>query len=60
LKKFDAYRDKLPNIKAFIVWGEELKNNNDPLVYSWKKFLQLGKDVSDKVIFEHMDKQNPS
>jgi len=50
LSKFDL--DNLPRLKAVVVWGEkELPASaKSGLVYLWKDFMALGKEVKDSVI----------
>lgn len=51
LTRFD--QQKLPRVKAFVVWGEKsLPTDHSSKVYLWSDFMKLGEKVSDKVILE--------
>ena len=59
MKKYEQNFDKLPGIKAIVVYNldkfpPEMK---DPRYFLWKDFLKLGKDVKDQVIQEKINKQ---
>ena len=48
LKKFIQILDKLPKLKAIVVWGEvELVSELDTRFYLWKDFIRLGEGFSD-------------
>jgi len=66
LKKFADNIDKLPDLKAIVVWSAteesaELKREaGDPVsVYTWKSFMDLGSDVKDSAVQERIDGQDP-
>jgi long-subunit acyl-CoA synthetase (AMP-forming) len=56
LDKFLAVRDELPQLKAIVLMTGE---HDAPNVYSWKKFLELGKTVSDDDLQKRIDAQDP-
>jgi long-chain-fatty-acid--CoA ligase ACSBG len=61
LSRFLVNLDKMPKVKAFVVWGEkslpaECKGDR---FYLWKDFLNLGKHIPDSSINERMSKQRP-
>jgi len=48
LKKFIQILDKLPKLKAIVVWGEvELVSELDTRFYLWKDFIRLGEGFND-------------
>lgn len=58
LKKYLQNKDKLPEVRAYVVWlekeiPEDLKASN---IYLWKDFMQLGKSVPDSVINQKIKK----
>lgn len=54
--KFDL--EKLPRVKAVVVWGEKaLPANHNPKVFLWKDFMDLGKNVKDSLIQNQAAKQ---
>ena len=56
LKRFDL--NKLPRVKAFVVWGEkELpKDIKDSRYFLWNDYLKLGNDVKPAVIMEKVSR----
>ena len=52
LKRFTANLDKLPRVKAFVVWGEEQLPDEfrGSQYFLWKDFLKLGSSIGDEVI----------
>jgi long-chain-fatty-acid--CoA ligase ACSBG len=52
---------KLTRVKAIVVYGEKALPSNvqDKRFFLWRDFLNLGKDVPDKVIEEKIAKQKP-
>lgn len=58
LNKFLQIRDRLPNLKAIVMWTGEPKKGIEG-VYSWSTFMKLGGDVSDQAMQERMDYQKP-
>ena len=58
LKRFTCNLDKYPQIKAFVVWGEqslptEFQNSR---YFLWNDFLKLGNDLPDDVILQRMNR----
>ena len=48
LKKFIKVIDKLPKLKAIVVWREnELVSDYDDRFYLWKDFIRLGDRIKD-------------
>ena len=47
LKRFLLNLDKLPKIKAIVVWGENKLISEDSRIYLWKDFIKLGNDLKD-------------
>jgi len=56
LDKFVSNLDKLPRVKAIVVYGEDKVTVNDKRVYMWSDFMKLGSDVSEKIIDEKIQK----
>ena len=52
LKRFTVNLDKLPRVKAFVVWGEDKlpQEFQGPQYFLWRDFLQLGSNIKDQVI----------
>jgi long-chain-fatty-acid--CoA ligase ACSBG len=53
LKLYFSIIDKLPIVKALVAWGnfkipDEI--SKDSRIYSYKEFMDLGKDVKDETI----------
>lgn len=46
LKKILQIKDELPHLKAIVQYKDELKVQ-EPIVYTWKDFVNLGADVPD-------------
>ena len=42
--------DRLPRIKAIVVWNVDKLSITDPRFYTWNDFLKLGSGVKDNVI----------
>ncbi|NXC41028.1 ACBG2 ligase, partial [Penelope pileata] len=59
LQKILQIRHKLPHLKAIIQYGEELKEERSDL-FSWEKFMDLGKDVPDSQLREIVESQKPN
>lgn len=58
LKKFLQIRDRLPKLRAIVMWvGQPDKSLKD--VYSWADFMRLGAGVSNQVLQERIDYQQP-
>ena len=58
LKRFTKNLNKLPKVKAIVVWGEKSlpADEKDSRFYLWKDFLKIGSDIPDKVILEKAQK----
>lgn len=59
LVKYNSLIDKLPKVKAFVMYWEDKIPSNLKLerkVYLWNDFLQLGRDLSDEVVFDRMNR----
>ena len=53
LKKFIQVIDKLPKLKAIVVWREtELVSEQDNRFYLWDDFMKLGESLKDSIILE--------
>ena len=52
LKRFTVNLDKLPRVKAFVVWGEDKlpQEFQGPQYFLWRDFLKLGSNIKDQVI----------
>ena len=61
LKRFTVNLDKLPRVKAFVVWGEDKlpQEFQGPQYFLWRDFLKLGANVKDQVIQQRVDRQVP-
>lgn len=59
LKRFTCNLDKLPKVKAFVVWGEKSlpAEFQGSRFFLWKDFLETGNKVPDAVIHEKIEKQ---
>lgn len=54
--------EKLPLIKALVMWGQEAISEDfqkDSRIHSFKNFLELGKDINNNVMDQIMQKQKP-
>ena len=63
LSRFSANLDKLPKVKAIIVYGEaslptDMNSDVGKKIILWRDFMNLGNSVGDEVIFEKMNRQN--
>ncbi|XP_028660767.1 long-chain-fatty-acid--CoA ligase ACSBG2-like [Erpetoichthys calabaricus] len=56
LTKILQVQDQLPHLKAIVQWGEEVKEKR-PNLYSWKEFMDLGKEVPDAQLDEVLNLQ---
>ena len=56
LRRFTVNLDKLPKIKAFVVWGVDSlpAEFSGPMFYLWKDFLASGTHIDDEVINRKM------
>ena len=61
LKRFTVNLDKLPKVKAFVVWGEETlpAEFQGSRYFLWKDFLKIGNHIGDDIIAKKMDAQVP-
>ena len=61
LKRFMVNLDKMPKVKAFVVWGEKSlpPECTGSRFYLWSDFLEIGKGIKDTAIHERMTKQKP-
>lgn len=68
LKRFQVNANKLPGLKAIVVWTatepiEAIPREDEKVgpikVYTWKEFMALGEKVEDKVVQERVDNQLP-
>ena len=62
LKRFTVNMNKLPKVKALVVWGvnslpDEFRGK--PGFFLWKDFLMTGAHVDDEVINRRMHEQEP-
>lgn len=54
--------EKLPLIKALVMWGQEAIPDDfqkDSRIHTFKNFLELGKDINNNVMDQIMQKQKP-
>lgn len=56
LRGFAVNMDKLTNVKAYILWGnEELPPDcRGPKFFLWRDFLKTGNHINDEVIYSKM------
>jgi len=59
LKKYEQNADKLPRVKAYVLFDVTEIPNKKENYYIWKEFLELGASVPNEVIEKKMDKQAP-
>ncbi|NXX94746.1 ACBG2 ligase, partial [Centropus bengalensis] len=59
LQKILQIHYRLPYLKAIIQYGEEIKEKR-PDLYSWKEFMDLGKDIPDLQLREVIESQKPN
>ncbi|NWV06602.1 ACBG2 ligase, partial [Ptilonorhynchus violaceus] len=59
LQKILEIEDKLPHLKGIIQYGEEIKEKR-PNLYSWREFMDLGRDVPDSRLREVIASQKPN
>ncbi|XP_043946698.1 long-chain-fatty-acid--CoA ligase ACSBG2-like [Protopterus annectens] len=59
LKKILEVQDNIPNLKAIIVYSDEMKEKR-PNIYSWSEFIELGKDVPDSQLDDIIASQKPN
>jgi long-chain-fatty-acid--CoA ligase ACSBG len=54
LKRFTSSLDKLPRVKAIVVWAEDALPSDvqDSRFFLWKDFLKLGSEINNSVIEE--------
>lgn len=54
--------EKLPLIKALVMWGQEAIPDDfqkDSRIHTFKNFLELGKDINNNIMDQIMQKQKP-
>lgn len=60
LKRFIQIIEKLPKVKAVVVWREnELLSDYDDRFYLWKDFMRLGEKVKNETILKKIPNQRP-
>ncbi|XP_010003883.1 PREDICTED: long-chain-fatty-acid--CoA ligase ACSBG2 [Chaetura pelagica] len=59
LQKILEIQHKLPQLKAIVQYGEELKETR-PNLYSWSEFMDLGKDIPDAQLHAIIESQKPN
>ena len=58
LKNFTVNLDRYDRVKAFVVWGESAlpEGVSGNRFFLWRDFVQIGKEIDDKVIHAKMAK----
>ncbi|NXB68752.1 ACBG2 ligase, partial [Struthidea cinerea] len=59
LQKILEIEDRLPHLKGIVQYGEEIKEKR-PNLYSWREFMELGRDVPDSRLHEVIAAQKPN
>ncbi|NXC02378.1 ACBG2 ligase, partial [Orthonyx spaldingii] len=59
LQKILEIEDRLPHLKGIVQYGEEIKEKR-PNLYSWREFMELGRDVPDSRLREVIESQKPN
>ncbi|NXU17010.1 ACBG2 ligase, partial [Pardalotus punctatus] len=59
LQKILEIEDRLPHLKGIVQFGEEIKEKR-PNLYSWREFMELGRDVPDSRLQEIIASQKPN
>ncbi|NWW12194.1 ACBG2 ligase, partial [Oreocharis arfaki] len=59
LQKILEIQDRLPHLKGIVQYGEEIKEKR-PNLYSWREFMELGRDVPDSRLHEVIACQKPN
>ncbi|NXB36336.1 ACBG2 ligase, partial [Eulacestoma nigropectus] len=59
LQKILEIEDRLPHLKGIVQYGEEIKEKR-PNLYSWREFMELGRDVPDSRLREVIASQKPN
>ncbi|XP_031948807.1 long-chain-fatty-acid--CoA ligase ACSBG2 isoform X2 [Corvus moneduloides] len=59
LQKILEIEDRLPHLKGIVQYGEEIKEKR-PNLYSWREFMELGRDVPDSRLREVIAAQKPN
>lgn len=52
--------DKLPHLKAVVQYIGEIEGEKPSNVYTWKEFMEAGKDVPDETLQERMNELVPN
>lgn len=59
LQKILEVEDRLPHLKGIVQYGEEIKEKR-PNLYSWREFMELGRDVPDSRLRDIIASQKPN
>ncbi|NWV35158.1 ACBG2 ligase, partial [Grantiella picta] len=59
LQKILEVEDRLPHLKGIVQYGEEIKEKR-PNLYSWREFMELGRDVPDSRLHTIIASQKPN
>ncbi|XP_041272696.1 long-chain-fatty-acid--CoA ligase ACSBG2 isoform X2 [Onychostruthus taczanowskii] len=59
LQKILEIEHRLPHLKGIVQYGEEIKEKR-PNLYSWREFMELGRDVPDSQLHEIIASQKPN
>ncbi|NXL72992.1 ACBG2 ligase, partial [Leptocoma aspasia] len=59
LQKILEIEHRLPHLKAIVQYGEEIKEQR-PNLYSWREFMELGRDVPDSQLSAIIASQKPN
>lgn len=60
LQKILQVWDSLPELNAVVQYLGEIEGERSQNVYSWKEFMELGKEVSDETLQARMDELVPN
>ncbi|RLV90745.1 hypothetical protein DV515_00014336 [Chloebia gouldiae] len=59
LQKILEIEHRLPHLKGIVQYREEIKEKR-PNLYSWREFMELGRDVPDSRLREIVESQKPN
>lgn len=61
MKKYIDILDKLPNVKAIVLWDGSLPAavSTDPRFFTWDQFLNFGHGIADTIVMERVESQRP-
>ena len=59
LAKIVAVRDRLPNLKAIVMWKGTVPADSGDSVYTWADFIKLGADVGEDKLKARIEAQDP-